>query len=270
MNKISEALAKRFEELGGKIVLNAPIDRVYRDGDTIRGFETKDGYLWTADEYVANIDINRLAPDLGHPPMKDREIACSGVTVFLGLSKRVTGLAHHNFFFSKSHRDEFRDIYERGIPHKDPTVYVCVPTITDSSVAPAGKENIFLLIHSSIDNGKTDWDVYLPEYIHLVERKLAKMGFDVEHYGVELRKGRSPRGIGERWGTYKGNIYGEASHGKLSGGFKTSNHSSQFRNLHFAGGTVNPGAGVPMSIMSGMIAGSSLIQKKLSLTELRL
>jgi len=270
MNIISSALSKRFQELGGKIELGRTVSQVFTDKDSIRGVETSDGQMWMADEYVFNMDVNTFQESIGRAPNKKEGIACSGVTVFLGLNKRVKNLEHHNFFFSKSHAREFEDIYDRGLPTPDPTVYVCVPSLTDPSVAPKGKENVFLLIHAPIDNGKTNWDTYLPTYVQLVEDKLARMGFNVEDYGVELRQALSPRGIGTKWNTFRGNIYGNASHGKLAGGFKPGNASREFRNLQFAGGTVNPGAGVPMSLMSGMIAGSNLIQRAHSLTEIRL
>jgi phytoene dehydrogenase-like protein len=268
MNKISEALGRRFEELGGRVVVNADVARVYADGKSVRGVETTDGYLWTADEYVVNMDYNSFQSKLGRKPEYDeKQLACSGVTVFLGLNSRVKNLAHHNFFFSNSHEAEFRDIYERGLPHQDPTIYACVPTVTDPSVAPAGKENVFLLIHAPVVNEKTNWDSYLPVYVQLVEDKLKRMGFSVEEYGVDFRFSRSPKDIGEKWGTYRGNIYGVASHGKLTGGFKKGNASREYLNLQFAGGTVNPGAGVPMSLMSGMIAGSNLVQKSHSFAQ---
>lgn len=269
MNKISEALAKRFNELGGHIVTNAVVERIYEDGNSLRGVETQDGKLWTADEYVFNMDMNSVKEKMKQRAADEQSLACSGVTVFLGLKKKVEGLAHHNFFFSQSHEAEFRDIYERRIPHLDPTIYVCAPTKTDPGVAPAGKENIFLLIHAPTLNPKTDWDSYLPTYVDVVLKKLAKTGFDLEAHQIEVQKARSPKDIGEKWGTYRGNIYGMASHGKMRGGFKVRNASSQFRNMQFAGGTVNPGAGVPMSIMSGMIAGSNLIQKRNALVDLR-
>jgi phytoene desaturase len=271
MNKISEALAKRFEELGGEVELNTEITECYMDGQTVRGFESANGKLWTADEYVVNMDRNSFFDKVSQKAVTpEKGLACSGVTVFLGLKKRVENLAHHNFFFSESHEEEFKDIYERGLPHQDPTIYACVPTLTDSSVAPDDRENVFLLIHAPVDNGLTNWDSYLPEYVNVIESKLSRMGFDIASHDVEFRKPRSPKGIGEKWGTYKGNIYGVASHGRLAGGFKDGNASREFKNLQFAGGTVNPGAGVPMSLMSGMIAGGNLISKSESFQNVRL
>jgi phytoene dehydrogenase-like protein len=106
--------------------------------------------------------------------------------------------------------------------------------------------------------------------VDLVLNKMQKVGFDLRSKGVIVQKNRSPKDIGDKWGTYMGNIYGMASHGLLKGGFKTKNSGLPFKNCQLAGGTVNPGAGVPMSIMSGMIAGSNLVQKSASFGELRL
>ena len=57
-----------------------------------------------------------------------------------------------------------------------------------------------------------------------------------------------------------GAIYGLASHGKLRGGFKPKNRSSVVDNLYLAGGSANPGPGVPMVLMSGVTAAWSLLE----------
>ena len=51
-----------------------------------------------------------------------------------------------------------------------------------------------------------------------------------------------------------GAIYGLASHGRLHGGFKPKNTSPVAEGLYLAGGSVNPGPGTPMVMMSGVTA----------------
>ena len=51
-----------------------------------------------------------------------------------------------------------------------------------------------------------------------------------------------------------GAIYGLASHGRLAGGFKPRNRSRTLEGLYLAGGSTNPGPGVPMVLMSGVTA----------------
>ena len=57
-----------------------------------------------------------------------------------------------------------------------------------------------------------------------------------------------------------GAIYGLASHGRLKGGFKPRNRSMTYRNLYLAGGSANPGPGVPMVLMSGVTAARALCE----------
>ena len=73
-----------------------------------------------------------------------------------------------------------------------------------------------------------------------------------------VEKVMTPEYIKERFNTFNGNIYGFASHGKMKGGFKHRNNLPGFQNVWLAGGTVNPGAGVPMSLMSGIIAAGEM------------
>src|SRR5690606_26095852 len=76
------------------------------------------------------------------------EPACSGVVLYLGLNRRYEHLAHHNFLFSKDSHAEFGDIYERGEPARDPTLYVAAPSRTDETQAPPGCEALYVLVHT--------------------------------------------------------------------------------------------------------------------------
>jgi hypothetical protein len=76
---------------------------------------------------------------------------------------------------------------------------------------------------------------------------------DIEkHIVVERRL--TPAGIDRMYNATGGAIYGLASHGRLHGGFKPRNTSSVAKGLFLAGGSVNPGPGTPMVMMSGVTA----------------
>ena len=51
-----------------------------------------------------------------------------------------------------------------------------------------------------------------------------------------------------------------ASQKGLTSAFKTSNRSDIISGLYWAGGSVNPGPGVPMTLMSGQIAANCVIE----------
>jgi phytoene dehydrogenase-like protein len=86
-------------------------------------------------------------------------------------------------------------------------------------------------------------------------RKLRECGGmpDIEER-IVVERALTPAGIERMYNAEGGAIYGLASHGRLHGGFKPRNRSRVFRNLYLAGGSANPGPGVPMVLMSGVTA----------------
>ena len=186
--------------------------------------------------------------------------ACSGLVLYLALGRRYEHLAHHDFLFSGDSREEFRDIYERGIPAKDPTLYLCVPSRTDATQAPAGCEALYVLIHTAALREGVDWGSagsggVLDAYRSTVIEKLKTTGGmpDLEEHILEERH-LTPNGIERLYNAEGGAIYGLASHGRLHGGFKPRNRSRVVEGLYLTGGSSNPGPGVPMVLMSGVTA----------------
>ena len=82
-----------------------------------------------ADVVVCGADSARLYRDLCPSRPMRRRIAgigpsSSGFLVLAALRGRTSGLAHHNVIFSADYRAEFADIFDRGRPPADPTIYL--------------------------------------------------------------------------------------------------------------------------------------------------
>ena len=61
----------------------------------------------------------------------------------------------------------------------------------------------------------------------------------------------TPFDIEARYGSNRGSIYGVVCDRRRNFAFKAPKQSPDFRNLFFVGGSVNPGAGMPMVTLSG-------------------
>ena len=268
--EVPKALAKLAGELGVKIHSGIEVTRIEQDSTGhASGVVEAGGAKHSFEIVVSNSDSVRthrelLAPGRAPDNFEARrgyEPACSGVVLYLGLNKRYDHIAHHDFVFSRDAHEEFDHIYNRGEPAPDPTCYVCAPSSTDPSVAPPGGEALYVLVHTPYLRPHHNWAEMLPKYREVILDKLETTG------GMKGIRDRivfegtlTPQGIHDRYRVLNGAIYGLASHGRLFGAFKPANRSPDVPGLYLAGGSAHPGAGMPMALMSGWIAGDTVDQ----------
>lgn len=269
---VARSLERLGRELGVEYLTGVGVKRIITTGDRATGVELDDGRALSADAVVSNCDVQRTNRDLlGSPAGKgeQRRIAgyytpaCSGVVLYLGLNRQYDHLAHHNFLFSRDSHQEFDDIYKAGIPARDPTLYLAVPSRSDPSQAPAGGEALYVLIHTPYIRPGQRWEGpggLFEQYKPVVMDKLRRFGMQDIDKHIVVDQCLHP-GLIESWYNAEGGaIYGLASHGRLKGGFKPKNRSRVCRNLYLAGGSANPGPGVPMVLMSGVTAALTLCE----------
>ncbi len=271
---VARSLERLARDLGVNVITGVGVRRIVTSGRRATGVELDDGRLISCDAVVSNCDVQRTLRDLvgtGESVRRQKKIAkdytpaCSGVVLYLGLKKRYEQLAHHNFLFSRNSHDEFEDIYARGVPAKDPTLYLAVPSRSgDETQAPPGGEALYVLIHTPYLRPGQRWEGpggLMEQYRPVVMEKLRSCGAasmpDIDSQ-IVCEHQLHP-GLIDKWYNAEGGaIYGLASHGKLKGGFKPRNRSLVLDNVYLAGGSANPGPGVPMVLMSGVTAARSL------------
>lgn len=262
---VAEALRKLGEELGVVYRDRAEVEKLEVRGGKVAGVRLKNGRTMPACAVISNMDSMRTYSELVGGPAASHyrkagfEPACSGVVLYLGLSKRYEHLLHHDFVFSDDAEEEFDWIYRRGELAPDPTCYLAAPSGTDPSVAPAGGEALYVLVHTPYLREHHDWEKMLPEYRKRIIAKLKRTArlTDIEDR-ILFERHLTPRDIHERYKVLNGAIYGLASHGKFTGAFKPGNRSRHVEGLYLAGGAAHPGPGMPMVMMSGWIAADAL------------
>lgn len=270
---VPEALVKLAKALGVKIQTGVGVHRIITDNNRVTSVMTTDGLLRPCNAVVSNMDAIRTQRELvqGHDHNGDHtlgrdnlskfEPACSGVVLYLGLSKAYDHLAHHDFVFSENSEEEFDAIYRRGVPAADPTCYLAAPSRTDPTVAPAGGEALYVLVHTPYLRPGQDWKKMLPAYRDVILSKLENTaGLSDIRQRIVFEHSLTPQDIHERYNVLNGAIYGLASHGKWTGAFKPSNRHKKIKGLYLAGGAAHPGPGMPMVLQSGWIAADSLDQ----------
>lgn len=264
---VARELARLAQELGATLHLGVGVERILHRGGEVTGVRLSGGEEVAVGAVVANSDSVRTFRELvGEGPAAREflarrawEPACSGVVLYLGLDRRFDELLHHDFVFSRSPEEEFDELYRRGQPAADPSLYLAAPARTEPGVAPPGGEALYVLVHTPYLRPGHDWSQLLPGYRKVILDKLQRCtGIrDLEKH-IVVESCLTPADIHRRYRVLDGAIYGLASHGKVHGAFKPSNRCQELSGLYLAGGAAHPGPGMPMVTMSGWIAADAL------------
>lgn len=258
MYNLARGYEKRMNELGVKIHLNSEVVQMVKNGDNIEGIILKDGSRVNGDIIVSNMEVipayKRLLNEKGVFIKRYEyfyEPAASGIVIHLGVNKIYPQLNHHNFFFSNDLKKHFDTIHHKKKLPEDPTIYLVCPTKTDPELAPAGHDIIKILPHIPYIQEKP---FTRKQYIELKERvldKLERMGLDNLRKHIVVEDMLVPEDIEKMYYSNKGAIYGVVSNQKKNLAWKAPKKSIKYKNLYFVGGSVNPGAGTCMVVLSG-------------------
>jgi phytoene dehydrogenase-like protein len=95
---------------------------------------------------------------------------------------------------------------------------------------------------------------------HIVNKINRVLKTDIERY-IEVEDVLDPYLIEQRTSSAGGSLYGNSSNNKFAAFLRHANSSSAIRNLYFCGGSVHPGGGIPLGLLSAKIV-SDMINKK--------
>jgi diapolycopene oxygenase len=257
MYNIVRGFQRLMDELSVGVSLNCEVVKIILDGDRAAGIRTSAGEVRYADIIISNMELipacERL---LGLPEDKLNhyhrfEPTCSGVVMHLGVDRIYEKLEHHNFFFSQNPKEHFNSIFHDHQLPKDPTIYVVAPVKSDSSLAPPGHEIIKVLPHIPYipDNPFSEGEYRA--FREILLDKLERMGMTDLRRHIVVEEFWTPEDIQQRYYSNRGAIYGVVSDRKKNKGFKGPMKSEHYKDLYFVGGSINPGGGMPMVVLSG-------------------
>jgi phytoene desaturase len=251
MHLIVKGMVALAEEKGVKITFNAEVTGFRLDGNQVSGVETAAGFK-EADAVVAGADYHHVETLLGDSHRNydeaywdKRVMAPSSLLFYLGVSKRIPRLKHHNLFFDT-------------VPTwpQDPLFYASAPSVTDPSVAPDGCENVFLLIPVAPDLVDTE-EVREKYFDQLMDRLEAYCGTSIREH-IVYKRSYAHRDFISDYHAFKGNAYGLANTLMQTAILKPSLKNKRLDNLYYTGQLTVPGPGVPPSLISGLVVASEV------------
>jgi len=264
MNNITKSLYDLALRQGIDFKFNSFVSQILVSGKRAIGVSVGEE-SYSSDIVVSNMDIvptyrNLLKNHYQPEKTLSQERSSSALIFYWGINKEFKNLDLHNIFFSNDYKKEFQSIFEKKSIFSDPTVYINITSKDVKGDAPDNCENWFVMINSPNDSGQ-DWDNMIDEVKSNILKKINRLlNIELEDY-IEYEKVYTPKTIESNTQSYMGSLYGSSSNNLMSAFLRHPNFSNKILNLYFCGGSVHPGGGIPLCLLSAKIV-SQLIKNK--------
>ena len=257
MYSVVEGMVKLAKELGVTFHLNETVEEITVENKKAVGI-VSNGQKHNADVVISGADYHH-SETLLKPQYRayteaywdKKTFAPSSLLFFIGMDKKVKNVSHHTLFFDVDFDAHAADIYDHPKWPKNPLFYANFPSITDTSMAPEGKEACFLLI--PIAPGLEDTEELREKYFDMVIDRLESLTDQTIRESILFTESFCVNDFVEQYNSYKGNAYGMANTLLQTAFLRPKLKSKKVDNLYFTGQLTVPGPGVPPSLISGKL-----------------
>ena len=266
MHEIVKGMVSLAQEKGVNILCNQNVEKIEITGSKAKKVITQHT-SFEADVVVAGADYHHVDTQLlgeyrnySDQYWDKRTLAPSSLLYYLGVNKRIPKLLHHNLFFDEDFKQHAHEIYTQPQWPSKPLFYVSAPSKTDPTVAPAGHENLFILIPVAPDL-KDDNEATREYYFDLVMNRLeAYVGEEIRPH-IVYKRTFAHSDFRADYNAFKGNAYGLANTLLQTAFLKPKLKNKKVSNLFYTGQLTVPGPGVPPSLISGLVVADEVAKE---------
>ncbi|MEO0546273.1 MAG: 1-hydroxycarotenoid 3,4-desaturase CrtD [Pseudomonadota bacterium] len=281
MHALAKAMRRVAKAHGANIRETSRVTQIETEFGAVTGVRLANGeridaarVLWCGDVSALTRDMfGERAPSV--PFVKEQKRSLSAITWSARAKTSGMELDHHNVLFSNDYKAEFDSIFRRNAAHRqvpqDPTVYICAQDRhatsdamgSDGAGTPQDRERLLCLINApAFGDRRTLTPEELATCQTNMQARLQACGLTVELEPAQTII-TQPSDFNTLFPGSGGALYGRASHG-WTASFARPGSKTKLPGLYLAGGSVHPGAGVPMATLSGMLAAQQIIEDRVS------
>ena len=255
MRALPDAMAAAAADAGVQFCYSTPVSTLERSADRVTAVCTDTGERIECDAVVLTTELPQTYQMLGRTPRRlwRPKPAPSAVVMHVGC-RAVSPAPHHTILFGSAWNTTFDDIIRDGRLMRDPSLLVTRPTASDPSLAPSGRDLLYVLAPApNTATGNVDWaavgDDYAAEMLDTARTRLQPHLTD----DAEILHVVNPSDWA-RQGMLAGTPFALAHNFAQTGPFRPANTVRGVANAVLAGSSTVPGVGVPTAVISGRLA----------------
>ncbi|MBW0115921.1 phytoene desaturase family protein [Pseudonocardia abyssalis] len=272
MRAVGQAMADAAVAAGAQIHYGCTVTGLERGTGRVTALRhrpTDDAAATTArtaaDAVVLTPDLPVVHDLLGRTPRRivPLRYSPSAVVLHAGLTSARTDAAHHTISFGTKWRETFREIIGDGRLMSDPSLLITRPTATDPSLAPEGRDLLFVLAPCpNLDGagGRIDWErvgpAYRDEILGVLDARghpgLTGIADDIAVSDLVTPADWAAQGMAA------GTPFSAAHTFAQTGPFRPRNLVRGYDNVVLAGCGTTPGVGIPPVLLSGRLAAARI------------
>lgn len=271
MHTMAQAMSRLFQELGGNLHLNANVEEILIQDKEAKGIRLN-GQDILADYTMVNADFpyamaNLIPDEKNRGKYTDKKInqmdySCSCFILYLGIDQELKTDAIHTFHMAEDFDRNVSDLFDKGLPPEDPSIYVYNVSQADKSLAPEGQTALYVLVPVPELSLYDEWTeentlAYRDLVLDVVEERTTFK--DIREH-IILEKIYTPKMFEENFNAYNGATFGLRPTLFQSAYFRPHNKFDYADKLYFCGSSIHPGAGVPTVLQSAKLSVEELIK----------
>jgi phytoene desaturase len=272
MYSIVKGMYQLATELGVAFSFNEEVQQIDLKGQSAKSVTSKNTInqlisTYQADVVIGGADYHHIETKLLPAKFRSytekywdsRIMAPSCLIYYVGLNKKIKNILHHSLFFDTSFEVHGNEIYTTKEWPRNPLFYVSATSVSDTTVAPEGHENLFFLI--PVATGlKNDTEEIRDQYFNaIVERMEKHLGQSILPH-VVYKKSYAHSDFIADYNAFKGNAYGLANTLMQTSILKPACRSKKVKNLFYTGQLTVPGPGVPPCLISGEVVAKEVVR----------
>ncbi|MGI9255998.1 MAG: phytoene desaturase family protein [Salinispira sp.] len=265
MGAMVAGMEKLLSELNVTVRTNCEVQHIHAEGKKVESVQTSQGIM-KPDYVIGTGDYHHLEQDLLEKPYRNLSkrywqkavLAPSMFILYLGVRRKIPQLAHHNLFFASDWNRHFNQIFEKPQWPDNPSYYVSAVSRDDDTMAPPGRENIFILV--PIAPGLECTEEHKQRYAEKMIIHLEALTGKSIRDEIEVQRIYTAQDFQDDYHAFKGTALGLAHTLGQTAVFRPSMRNRKLENLFYAGQYTHPGVGVPMTFIAADIVADILAE----------